>query len=291
MPSVKYFLNRQLNGFYSGSVLEGVDEKGDSTVPKKYRGSGYEKREDGDVVQADKQSNYPVITTSDTSRQTGQSTPLPQSQNHENSKSSVLEKDSAPPTSTSRDGSDAVDTELIESVAHHLAARNLGEQLRALHISTSKESRLAAHHTMTQHTTGDSPSDERSSDSFPNSHILVLRYELENTNITTREWPTLVDPQIFAAFGISTSSSINHLIRVLDFMSVVACEEDRPRQLIIWSKDSHNELTPGSILALEPKNETRTLNDLGWRGGVASPVRVSLLGRPYSLKFLKDVGM
>ncbi|MCJ1378704.1 hypothetical protein MMC17_001803 [Xylographa soralifera] len=286
MPSVEYFLNRQPNGFYSGSVLEGVDEKGDSTVAKRYCIDGHEKNGGGAVVPTDRQSDYSISIPSDTSRSIGHDTTL---QEDRTLISLIQEKESAPPASGFASGT--LGDKVSESLTHHLLAWNLGQELLALHLSLSKDPCLAPYPSTPARITGKIPSDKGSSGPSLNSYILVLHYGLERTNIATRDWPSLVVPQIFTAFGVSTASSINHLVQSLDFMSVAACKHDRPHQLVLWCKDKNNGWIPGDVWALDPRNETLTLKDKGWKGGVDNPIRISLLRRPYYLKFQKDIGM
>ena len=291
MPSVKYFLDRQPNGFYSGSVLEEVDEKGDPkgdlTVAKKYLVNSHGKSEVEGVVPTDKQADYLIGIPSDVGHPTGRNT---NPQEEGTLVSLVQEKESAPPTSASVTGSSAIFGKVSESVMHHLQAWNLGQELQALHLSISTEPYLASHHSRTMLTAGDVTADEGSSNSSLNSHILVLHYGLEKTNIATGGWPSLVIPEVFTAFGVSTNSSISHLIQSIDFMSVAASEQNRPQQLILWFQDNHNEWIPSDVWTLNPTSEMLTLEDMGWKGGVDNHVRISLLGWPYCLKFQNDVG-
>ncbi|MCJ1402094.1 hypothetical protein MMC11_005313 [Xylographa trunciseda] len=284
MPSVKYFLNHQPNGFYSGSVLEDVDENGNLIVAELYRIDEQNRREDECVVQRDEQSD-PLLTI------LCGSAPLPNDQIRGNSASSEQEKCYSPPTSASGTESPPIGTKVAESFRRFLKAGYAGQQLLALHRSTSKDPCLTAHHSTPLHTISDVLSDTGTSDSPPDSDILVLRYDLEQTNIATQEWPSLTHSQNFTAFVVSPSTSINHLIQVLDFISVVVREQDWHRQLVYWSKDIQNKWIAGDVLTLKPETGTRTLQELGWKGWVEDPVRVSLLRRPYCMKFQEDVGM
>ncbi|MCJ1431621.1 hypothetical protein MMC27_000976 [Xylographa pallens] len=272
MPAVKYFLNLQPNGFYSGSVLEGVDVKEDSTVATK-------KIEDEGVVPTDKQSDDSINIPADISCPAGHNTTL---QEDGSLISLVHDRESGPPL-----GSGTLGPKMSESLKHHILAWNLGQ----VFLSISKDPCLAAHPSILGYTADKISSAEGSSNSCWNSHILILHYDLERTNIATKAWPRLVAPQIFDAFGVSTNSSINHLIQRLNFRSDVADEQNRPHQLILWSKDNHNEWIPGDVLALDLKNELLTLEDIGWKGAVDNPVRVSLLRWPYCLKYQKDEEM
>jgi len=112
---------------------------------------------------------------------------------------------------------------------------------------------------------------------------------LEDTNIATKDWPSRIVRESFTAFGVSTSTSIHHLIQVLDHMSVFASKLNEPHQLVFWSKDNQNRWIPGDVWTVEPKDEIRTLEELGWKGGVENPIRVSLLRRPHWMEFQEDV--
>ena len=237
------------------------------------------KIEDEVVVPTNKQSDDSISIPSDISCPTGHNTTL---QEDANLIALVHDKESGLPL-----GSGTLGPKMSENLKRHILACTLGQ----VFLSISKDPCLAAHPSILGYTADDIASAEESNDSCWNSHILILHYELETTNIATRAWPRLIAPQIFTALGVSTSSSINHLIQNLDFRSVVADEQNKPHQIILWSKDNHNEWIPGDVLALDLENESLTLEDIGWKGSVDHPVRVSLLRRPYSLKYQKDVGM
>ncbi|MCJ1413851.1 hypothetical protein MMC32_000176 [Xylographa parallela] len=212
MPTVKYFLNLQPNGFYCGSILEGVDENGDSTVATK-------KIEDEVVVPTNKQSDDSISIPSDISCPTGHNTTL---QEDANLIALVHDKESGLPL-----GSGTLGPKMSENLKRHILACTLGQ----VFLSISKDPCLAAHPSILGYTADDIASAEESNDSCWISHILILHYELETTNIATRAWPRLIAPQIFTALGVSTSSSINHLIQNLDFRSVVADEQNKPHQI------------------------------------------------------------
>ncbi|MCJ1282136.1 hypothetical protein MMC26_001459 [Xylographa opegraphella] len=291
MPSVKYFLNRQPNGFYSGSVLEWVDEKGDPTASNQHCVNDHKYREHRDVVQTNKQSDPLISIHSNTSRPTlhedptrsdasiipkdGPSIPL------------VLETDVAPPTASPVTEMGKIS----ESFVLYLQAWNDGQELLALHRPLSNDPCLNSRHPTPRRPIREGTPDERSSDVFLNSQILVLYYVLEQTNIASGVRPNLIAPEAFAAFGVSADCSLEQLVQSLDFMSVVAGEGDRPLHLVLWSEDSHHEWSPGEVWTLDRGNREVTLEDIGWKGGVDHHVRVSLLSRQHCLQFQTDVGM
>ncbi|MCJ1291030.1 hypothetical protein MMC34_002572 [Xylographa carneopallida] len=286
-PLVKYFLNRQPSGFHFGSVLEEVDEKGDPNVASKSRSNSHDRSKDESVAPTDKQSDILLGILLGTSWPTTSTDNLP---------GDVAlvplapENDSVPRTSASETVSSNFGRGISESFKHHIQAWNLGQELLALHASISKDPCLASHHSGTRHTARGMTSDDGSTSSLLNSHVLVLHYGIGMTNIATGDLPSLVDAQEFTAFGISANNPIDHLIRSIDFMAAAACEKGRPHQLVIWAQNERNEWIPGEVGFLGSKNERLTLEDIGWKGGIDNHVRISLLKRPYRLEFCKDVG-